>query len=81
MLGFYPLAAPPAARSTASTSARPATSPAAPFDWQPRQVTFVTGPEAKWLGFSLQLRGCKGTAWYDDAELLEDLPVTPVDVY
>ena len=80
MLGFF-LSQPPGGPEYRTNFGETGNLPRGTFDWQPRQVTFVTGPEAKWLGFSLQLRGCKGTAWYDDAELIEDLPVTPVDVY
>ena len=55
--------------------------PQGTFDWQQRQLTFITDSYARSVMFSLQLRWATGTIWYDDMEL-EDLgPVVPVDTY
>jgi hypothetical protein len=51
------------------------------FDWQQRQLTFITDAYARSVAFSFQLRWATGAVWYDDVEL-EDLgPVVPVDTF
>ena len=55
--------------------------PEGTFDWQQRQLMFITDAYARSVIFSFQLRWATGIIWYDDVEL-EDLgPVVPVDVY
>ena len=55
--------------------------PTGTFDWQQRRFSFTTGPAARWLNVTLQLRWTTGTIWLDDAELLDRGPVVPVDTY
>ncbi len=51
------------------------------FQWQQRQLTFITDAYARSVVFSFQLRWATGIVWYDDVEL-EDLgPVVPVDTF
>ena len=55
--------------------------PRGTFDWQQRQLTFITDAYARSAAFSFQLRWATGAVWYDDVEM-EDLgPVVPVDTY
>jgi hypothetical protein len=55
--------------------------PRGTFDWQRRQLTFITDAHARSVAFSFQLRWATGVIWYDDVEL-EDLgPVVPVETY
>ncbi len=55
--------------------------PRGTFDWQQRQLTFITGAHARSATFSFQLRWATGIVWYDDVEI-EDLgPVVPVDTF
>ena len=55
--------------------------PRGTFDWQQRQLTFITDAQARSAIFSFQLRWATGIIWYDDVEI-EDLgPVVPVDTY
>ena len=55
--------------------------PRGTFDWQQRRLTFITDADARSAAFSFQLRWATGVVWYDDVEI-EDLgPVTPVDTY
>lgn len=55
--------------------------PRGTFDWQQRQLIFITDAYARSIAFSFQLRWATGVVWYDDVEL-EDLgPVVPVDTF
>ena len=45
--------------------------PKGTFDWQAREHRFVTGPAARWIVLTLQLRWTTGTVWYDDVELVD----------
>ena len=55
--------------------------PRGTFDWQQRQLTFVTDAHVRSAIFSFQLRWATGIVWYDNVEL-EDLgPVVPVDTF
>jgi hypothetical protein len=51
------------------------------FDWQCRQLVFITDEHAKWAAFTFQLRWTTGTVWYDDVELLDEGPVVQVKTY
>ena len=55
--------------------------PKGSFDWQRRQFVFITDENAKWATMTFQLRWTTGTIWYDDIELLDRGPVTPVKTY
>ena len=55
--------------------------PVGTFDWQPRQLVFITDPYARWAGFTFQLRWATGTVWYDDVELVDLGPVVHVETY
>jgi hypothetical protein len=46
--------------------------PQGTFDWQQRQLTFITDRNARSAIFSFQLRWATGIVWYDDVEI-EDL--------
>ncbi|HEY3415375.1 MAG TPA: hypothetical protein VGM23_00705 [Armatimonadota bacterium] len=51
------------------------------FDWQQRDITFITDAGAQWFTFTLQLRNTAGIVWYDDVAL-EDLgPAVVVETY
>ena len=80
MLGSFG-AQPPGGPERRVNVGEPVSPPHGTFDWQQREVRFVTTPDAKWFSFTLQLRDCTGTCWYADAELIEDIPVTPVPTY
>lgn len=58
-----------------------ALSPRGTFDWQRRQLIFITDPYAHSAVLSFQLRWTTGTVWYDDVELLDLGPVFPVETY
>jgi hypothetical protein len=55
--------------------------PKGAFDWQSRQLIFVTDAYARWCAFSFQLRWTTGTAWYDDVTLVDLGPVVQVETY
>ncbi|MFC1596386.1 sugar-binding domain-containing protein [Planctomycetota bacterium] len=55
--------------------------PKGAFDWQQRQLTFITDAHARSAMFSFQLRWATGIVWYDDVELQDIGPVVPVDTY
>lgn len=64
---------------TFSAESRPL--PEGTFDWQQRQLTFITDAYAQSAMFSFQLRWATGTIWYDDVELEDLVPVVPLDTY
>jgi hypothetical protein len=55
--------------------------PQGTFDWEPRQLVFITDPYARWVGLTFQLRWTTGTIWYDDVELVDLGPVVHVQTY
>jgi hypothetical protein len=55
--------------------------PKGTFDWQRRELVFITDAYARSISFTLQLRWTTGTAWYDDVELVDLGPVVNVDTY
>jgi hypothetical protein len=55
--------------------------PKGTFDWQRRQLVFITDAYARSISFTLQLRWTTGTVWYDDVELVDLGPVVNVDTY
>lgn len=55
--------------------------PQGTFDWQQRELTFITDANAQSVTFSLQLRWATGVVWYDDIELEDIGPVVPVETY
>ena len=57
------------------------TLPKGTFDWQRRQLVFITDAYARSISFTLQLRWTTGTVWYDDVELVDLGPVVNVDTY
>jgi hypothetical protein len=58
-----------------------ATLPHGTFDWQRRQLVFITDAHAEWATFSFQLRWTTGTVWYDDVELIDQGPVVQVKTF
>jgi hypothetical protein len=55
--------------------------PKGSFDWQRRELVFVTGEHARYAVLNFQLRWATGTAWYDDVELVDLGPVVQVETY
>jgi hypothetical protein len=55
--------------------------PKGTFDWQAREHRFVTGPDARWIVLTLQLRWTTGTIWYDDVELVDLGEFVQVETY
>ena len=55
--------------------------PQGTFDWQERELTFITDAYAQSVALSLQLRWATGVIWYDDIELEDIGPVVPVETY
>jgi len=55
--------------------------PKGTFDWQRRQLVFITDENARWAAFTFQLRWTTGTVWYDDVELCDEGPVVQVKTY
>ena len=55
--------------------------PKGTFDWQRRQILFITDAYARSISFTLQLRWTTGTVWYDDVALVDLGPVVNVDTY
>ena len=72
---------PKTARPTARMLRNRPRVPLGTFDWQPRQLVFITDPYARWAGFTFQLRWATGTIWYDDVELVDLGPVVHVETY
>ena len=72
---------PKTARPTARMRREQSPHPVGTFDWQPRQLVFITDPYARWAGFTFQLRWATGTVWYDDVELVDLGPVVHVETY
>ena len=62
-------------------ASEPPPRPLGTFDWQPRQLVFITDPYARSAGFTFQLRWATGTIWYDDIELVDLGPVVHVETY
>jgi hypothetical protein len=55
--------------------------PTGSFDWQPREFRFTTGPSARWIVLTFQLRWTTGTIWYDDVELVDLGEYVEVETY
>lgn len=64
-----------------TNDAQPSPLPKGTFDWQRRELTFVTDEHVRSAAFSFQLRWTTGTAWYDDLQLVDLGPAVHVESY
>jgi hypothetical protein len=70
-----------AGKTWRTNEAEPSPLPKGTFDWQRRELVFVTDAHTQFAVFNLQLRWATGTAWYDDIELVDLGPAVQVETY